>query len=247
MCFEDFLRVYNKLFICINFPPNYIGFRAHGKWIVGSESGGLPIRGTPEEMKSFLKNPQYYLQINDYEGKHVYMSLLQDDGRLVDKKFPFPNAVRKVCLVICRVNGKGPVENCGQIMDKTAISQRRDLSMDIHLDKGHYVVMPCTLNSTDGGNYCLEIFLEDTCPNETVGRTRDPPEFDKTVFEKIGGLDCEYEIVTEGRPSQLQKVEQDKIDFMMAQFQKCIGSEDEAEYGEEMNEEQKENARFDEY
>lgn len=247
MCFEDFLRVYNKLFICINFPPSYVGFRAHGKWIVGKESGGLPLTGSQPEWQSFFKNPQYYLQINNFEGKNVYISLLQDDGRLLEPKFPFPNSVKKACLIICKVNSKNRVEQCVPFLSQTPISQRRDISLEVKLDKGEYVIMPCTMYGKDGGNYCLEIFLEDNCNDPIVGRSAEPPQFDNCAFEKLGGIDCEYELITEGTPSQMQKVEQDKKDFMMAQLKKCLTADDTQQYGSEIDEEEKENMKYDEY
>ena len=71
MCFSDFRQIYNKLFICKNFPPSFIGVRIYGSW-TKNESGGLPVNSTQE--KTFYSNPQIYLE-RDIDGL-VSISLL---------------------------------------------------------------------------------------------------------------------------------------------------------------------------
>lgn len=245
MCFSDFLKVFNKLFICINFPPSYVGFRAHGEWVKKSESGGLPIHNTPEEHRSFQNNPQYYLQVNS-ECK-FFMSLLQNDGRLTGTKFPFANSVKKVCLVICKTKGKNRIQDCGAIMEKTPICQRRDICLEMTLSKGDYIIMPCTLESTYEGNYCVEIYVKDSCTKDNAGNPNEPLEFQNIVFEKLGGRECTYELIKEGRKSQITHTDQNKMNYIMSIIKTCINDEDTANYEEPIDPEEEEREKYDEY
>ena len=130
MCFSDFRNVFNKLFICKNFPSSYVGLRIFGKWTV-NESGGLPINSRQE--KTFYNNPQYYL--NKKTDGMVTISLLQNDGRLVEPKFPFPKTINKVCLLIFKTQRKERVQNLNNLLEKTLIVnsytyQNYDLARD---------------------------------------------------------------------------------------------------------------------
>ena len=246
MCFSDFLRVYNKLFVAINFPPNYVGFRAHGTWVPHQESGGLPIHNSEEEFKAFPNNPQYYLQLRS--PTKVFISLLQNDARLSGEKYPFSNSINKVCLIICTTDGRSRrVNGCEDIMEKTPISQRRDVSLELELQPGDYVIMPCTLSAEDKGDYCLEIYLKDTCTEENKDPSK-PMKFANTIFEKSGGNPCKkYELIKEGRESQIEKVDPDKLAFMYHSFLYSIDADDEAQYESADQKQKAENDAYDNF
>lgn len=246
MNFSEFLRIFNKLFICIDFPPSYIGFRAHGKWIKNRESGGLPISGTVAEFRSFPNNPQYYLKLND--KKKVFINLLQNDGRINGESFPFSNSNKKICLLVCKTDNEKRINDCNDILDKTSISQRRDIGLDIELDAGEYVIMPCTMKAEFEGEYHLEIFVEDSFKydyndNDIEGQI----ELEHTLFKKLGGDSCKYEIISEGRYNQIHKAEDRKINFMLAQFKNCIADDDDVQYENKPTPEEIEKDYFDNY
>lgn len=228
MCFSDFRRIFNKLFICVNFPPDYIGIRYHGKW-TKTESGGLPINNTKKEYEDFANNPQYYLE-KENDGT-VFISLLQNDGRLTGTKFPFPNAVRKACLLVFKTKNKQRVTDLSGLIDKTLIVQRRDLNLELNLPRGEYIIMPSTLKKGEVGDFVIEVYLEDKIISK--GRKGEPFSFDRlknTNMEKLGGEPAEVELIQNDRAEEINNVLEYKKEFMFAQFQNCLKDDDDANY-----------------
>ena len=226
MCFSDFRKIFNKLFICKNFPPEYIGLRIFGSWTKG-ESGGLPIND--KQNKTFYNNPQYYMKRN-IDGL-VTISLLQNDGRLVEPKFPYPNTINKVCLLIFKAQHKERVKNLTDLLDKTLIVNRRDSILEIELKKGSYIVIPSTFDYGKIGDYCLEFHFEDQLiENETNGVNKITC-LKNTTIEKLGGEDCEWEIISEFIPSKVNVNNSNKELFIMQKFKDIIKDDDDFEYG----------------
>ena len=58
MCFSDFREIYNIIYICKNFPPNYIGVRIYSIW--NNNKGKLPDINKDDE--NLLECPKYYLE-----------------------------------------------------------------------------------------------------------------------------------------------------------------------------------------
>jgi len=226
MCFSDFRKIFNKLFICKNFPPEYIGLRIFGSWTKG-ESGGLPIND--KQNKTFYNNPQYYMKRN-IDGL-VTISLLQNDGRLVEPKFPYPNTINKVCLLIFKAQHKERVKDLYDLLDKTLIVNRRDSILEIELKKGSYIIIPSTFDYGKTGDYCLEFHFEDQLiENETNGVNKITC-LKNTTIEKLGGEDCEWEIISEFIPSKVNVNNSNKELFIMQKFKDIIKDDDDFEYG----------------
>ena len=224
MCFSDFRRIFNKLFICVNFPPNYIGIRCHGKW-TEKESGGLPIHGTQEEYENFGKNPQFYLK-KENKGK-IYISLLQKDGRLTGTKFPFPQTIRKACLLVFKTKGKKKIRDLNNLIEKTLIVQRRDLNLELELDSGEYIIMASTLNKGEYGDFCIEIYTEDELP------LKEEFTIKNLKFTKIEGLELQkgkIELIQNDRTEGMEKLLESKKSFILAQFKNCLQDNDDVNY-----------------
>jgi len=81
MCFSDFRKIFNKLFVCIDFPDSYVGIRCNDEW-TENDSGGIPLNNTEEEFFRWAQNPQYYMKLE--KDSDVSISLLQKDGNLID-------------------------------------------------------------------------------------------------------------------------------------------------------------------
>jgi hypothetical protein len=60
--FEDWCKVYNNLFLCLDFPPEWTGWRFEGQW-TEQNCGGTPTDGTKEACKLWGKNPQYEFEM----------------------------------------------------------------------------------------------------------------------------------------------------------------------------------------
>ena len=227
MCFSDFRNIFNKLFICKNFPPTYIGLRIFGKWTKG-ESGGLPVNSRQE--KTFYNNPQYYLY-KKIDGP-MTISLLQNDGRLVEPKFPFSKTINKVCLLIFKAPSKKRVTNLNNLLDKTLIVNRRDSILELNLNKGGYIVIPSTFDAGKTGDYCLEFHFEDTIINNEYEGINQMLSLENTTIEKLGGEDAEWKIIDDFIPS---KATTNKKQFIMQKFKDIIKDDDDFEYGDNRN------------
>ena len=227
MCFSDFRRIFNKLYICVNFPPSYIGIRYFGKWTY-NETGGLPINNKPSEFLDFYKNPQYFFSLEN-DGK-IYISLLQKDGRLSGGKFPFANVVKKVCLLLFKTKGKQRINDFNKIIDKTLIVQRRDLTMEKELSRGEYVIIPSTFQKGDLGEFCIEVYFEDKLMKSKKDEKFSFDRLSNFKMEKLGGEPAKYELISETIASEAKSVRDNKKDFIFAQFKNCLQINDDTDY-----------------
>ena len=225
MCFSDFRNIFNKLFICKSFPPNFIGLRIFGKW-TAKESGGLPVNQKQE--KTFYDNPQYYLNKNT-DGL-MTISLLQNDGRLVEPKFPFPNSINKVCLLIFKTRQKSRVKYLDNLLEKTLIVNRRDSILELNLQKGSYVIIPSTFDYGKTGDYCLEFHFEDQIIGNQTEGVNEIKCLKNTVIEKLGGEKARWEIISEFIPSKSKKSGTNKDQFIMQKFKDIIKDDDDYDY-----------------
>ena len=225
MCFSDFRNIFNKLFICKSFPPSFIGLRIFGKW-TAKESGGLPVNQKQE--KTFYDNPQYYLNKNT-DGL-MTISLLQNDGRLVEPKFPFPNSINKVCLLIFKTRQKSRVKYLDNLLEKTLIVNRRDSILELNLQKGSYVIIPSTFDYGKTGDYCLEFHFEDQIIGNQTEGVNEIKCLKNTVIEKLGGEKARWEIISEFIPSKSKKSGTNKDQFIMQKFKDIIKDDDDYDY-----------------
>lgn len=221
MCFSDFRRIYNKIFVCVNYPPNYVGIRYHASWNE-LETGGLPINNRPEEIRDFANNPQFYFS-REKDGM-VHISLLQNDGRLTGTKFPFANTVRKACLLLFKANGKKRITNLNNLLDKTLIVQRRDLSLEMKLPRGEYIIVPSTLTKGEKGEFSIEIYAEDKI---NKGSNKSDGQFDikrlsYTYLEKLGGQPGKLELANIDTQEKYDEATENKKNFMYSIFQKKL-------------------------
>ena len=160
MCFSDFRQIFNKLFICIDFSPKFIGIRFRDKWTI-NESGGLPIKNTATEALEFAKNPQYYMSFS--RQTKCFISLQQNDGRLTKEKFPYASSTKKTCLVIFRVNSKKKLTRFeeNQIVKISSIKQHRENGIHHEFEKGQYIIVPAINKLGETGDFVLDFFFED--------------------------------------------------------------------------------------
>ncbi len=92
-------KIYNNLFLCIDFPDSWSGVRFVGNWTEQS-AGGTPITGKKEACDLWALNPQYILDIKDKET-NFFVSLGQPDGRLVPGLvYPFEENIHPVVFSV---------------------------------------------------------------------------------------------------------------------------------------------------
>jgi hypothetical protein len=159
MSYEDFVRIWCKLSVCHKFPTDYKAVRYVGNWDKQT-AGGTPYRGLPEQVQSWTKNTQYLLKVS--QKTHVFVSLGQEDGRLkasATEAFPFTSCIHPVVIVVLKSTGDSKAQfNGGAIAGMSPIKQFKEVSLDVILEPGSYVVVPSTQDIGQQGTYYLNIY-----------------------------------------------------------------------------------------
>ena len=231
MCFSDFRKIFNKLYICVNYKPSFIGIRIHSKW-TQIDSGGLPINNTPQEFADFPKNPQYYFTMAK-EGK-MYINLIQNDGRLTGARYPFSSSVKKAILILFSTKNGKRVENLNSKITMTEIIQNRIINLEINLQKGEYIVMPATMSKGEYADYCLEFFFEDKLKGKSKkGENFNFDRLQNVKIKKLGGENVgKIELVDISLASEISETSENKKQMMYSIFQNCLSNDDNVNYGD---------------
>ena len=184
MCFSDFRQIFNKIYLCLDFPPTFISIRFYDKWTI-NESGGIPILNKPNEALEFAKNPQYYISFS--KKTNCYISLQQNDGRLTKEKFPYVNCTRKNCIIIFKANSKQRLEKYegNRIYKVSSIKQHRENGLTHEFEKGEYIVVPAIYKSGETGDFVLDFYFEDEFL-DNYNEKNFISKLKSTVIEKLG-------------------------------------------------------------
>ena len=223
MRFSDFRKIFNNIFFCQNFPPNIIGVRFYDKW-TKENSGGLPLHNTRQEFIDFFTNPQYYFQISK-PGK-IIICLCQDDVRLHGAKFPFEEYIKKVCMVVFKVKDEMVIDSFDGRIDQTVIAQRRDLSIELNLEKGSYIVIPSLKDKGVCANFYLEFYFEDELISNTKNNKFSFDQFKYNTIIKKLGQPVKCELINEYIASEVKMTSKNKLDFIISAFQYSIMNEE---------------------
>ena len=222
MRYSDFRKIFNNIFFCQNFPPNFIGVRFYDEW-TKENSGGLPLHNTKQELIDFFRNPQYYFQIKK-PGK-IIISLLQNDGRLYGAKFPFEEYVKKVCLIIFKTNSDDPIDSFNKRLDQTVITQRRDLSIELNLEKGSYIAIPSLKDKGVCTTFYLEFYFEDELIENTKNNKFNFSQLKYTTIKRLRG-ESKCELINEYIASEMKMTSKNKLDFIISAFQYSLKNEE---------------------
>ena len=222
MRYSDFRKIFNNIFFCQNFPPNFIGVRFYDEW-TKENSGGLPLHNTTQELIDFFRNPQYYFQIKK-PGK-IIISLLQNDGRLYGAKFPFEEYVKKVCLIIFKTNSDDPIDSFNKRLDQTVITQRRDLSIELNLEKGSYIAIPSLKDKGVCTTFYLEFYFEDELIENTKNNKFNFSQLKYTTIKRLRG-ESKCELINEYIASEMKMTSKNKLDFIISAFQYSLKNEE---------------------
>ena len=222
MRFSDFRKIFNNIFFCQNFPPNFIGVRFYDEW-TKENSGGLPFNNTRQEIADFFTNPQYLFQLNK-PGK-IIINLLQNDGRLYGAKFPFEQYVKRVCLIVFKTKNDMPADSFNGRVDQTFITRRRDLSMELYLEKGQYIAIPSLATKGECTTFKLEFYFEDELVSNTKNNTFTFDQLKNMNIKRLGG-NVKCELINEYIASEVKMTSKNKLDFIISAFQQSIKNEE---------------------
>ena len=219
MRFSDFRKIFNQIFLCQNFPPNFIGVRFYDEW-TKENSGGLPLHNTEQEFIDFFTNPQYYFEIKK-SGK-VIICLLQNDGRLNGVKFPFEQYIKKVCLIIFKTKKEMPIDSFEGRIDQTVIAQRKDLSIELNLEKGSYIAIPSLKDKGECAPFYLEFYFEDQLISNTQNNKFSFAQLKNQTYITKLGEPAKCELINEYISSEMKMASKNKLDFIISAFQYSI-------------------------
>ena len=222
MRYSDFRKIFNNIFFCQNFPPNFIGVRFYDEW-TKENSGGLPLHSTKQEFRDFFTNPQYYFEIKK-PGK-IIITLLQNDGRLYGAKFPFEQYIKKVCLIVFKTKNEMPIDTFEGRVDQTVIAQRRDLSLELNLEKGSYIAIPSLKDKGVCTTFNLEFYFEDILLENTKNNEFKFNQLKYTRIKRLGqSVKCE--LINEYIASEMKLTSKNKLDFIISAFQFSLKNEE---------------------
>ena len=223
MCFSDFREIYNIIYICKNFPPNYIGVRIYSIW--NNNKGKLPDINKDDE--NLLEYPQYYLEKK--KDGIVYISLIQKDGR-IDKgeTSSFPSYRDVTLLCIFKIPSKQSINNFKNMLNYSA-SQYRENILEKNLPKGLYIIIPF---SKHNGDFCLELHFEDEIINKNYDLKRENKIecLKNNIIEQLSGNKTNWEISTEYIQDYNKSISIKKNNFIIQKFEEIIKDEDDFIY-----------------
>jgi len=145
--------------MCIDFPPEWSGYRFKDKW-TKENSGGFPAGA---DMASWAKNPQFILEVT--KPTNLFVSLGQYDGRL-DRgtKFPFAEKINPCILFVMKLKKGEEKEglksyDASRVVKFTQAKQYRDSTMFVDLpEAGAYALIPSTKAARMVGDFFLNIY-----------------------------------------------------------------------------------------
>ena len=233
MCFNDFRKIITKLYLGIEFYPNYVGFYYDDHW-----SDVLPTALPWESEPDFFNNPQYYINIK--EKTKLFINIAQQDPRIIRQRgnyFPFERFVRKNCLVIAKAsNGKSRLTQYKEedIIMISPVRQHKDNSLHRLLQPGEYILIPCNCTRGKGGNFRLSIYVEDKI-DESKGVINFMNRLKKVYVCKLPNekdkddININPVLIREYSKTEIEKEKDEKKNILAYQLKKALDSQKEEE------------------
>ena len=221
MCFSDFREIFNTIYICKNFPPNYVGIRIYSKW----DGNGAQLN-IDENNKKFWNYPQYFL--NKQTDGIISICLIQNDGRLNRGVLSSYGQYRdRTMLCIFKVSSKEKINSFkNRIYD--CITKIRENTFEENLPKGFYIIMPCCEKEED---YCLELHFEDELiENFDIKGSNKVDCLKNNNIEKLQGNEANWEIITEFTKDFNKSISNQKTNFIIQKFKDIIKDDDDFIY-----------------
>eukprot|EP00736_Rhodelphis_marinus_P002744 Rmarinus@m.9918 len=152
MAYEDFVRVFNTIYLCGVFGEEWNGLRVQGEWTKGTAGGCL-------KYATWKNNVQYVLTVQ--KKTTVFILLSQRDVRLYNQT-TYDDAIGFLVHV-----SDDPDKKVVQFTQKGLVGKTpsyvtaRDVSILLRLDplvSKHYVILPTTFKPEVLGKYYLYVF-----------------------------------------------------------------------------------------
>ncbi|KRX02563.1 Peptidase C2, calpain, large subunit, domain III [Pseudocohnilembus persalinus] len=163
MCYRDWRSVFSNLFLCVNFPDDYRGYRFSGQWEEGYNYGA-PKASEDSKREFAVGNHQYIIQVNRNCKTELYISLGQDEGRLYKgEEYPYQRVINSILLCVFKLDSNEQklqkFDAKKLIASSDKINLRREVDTgQFQVENGTYAVIPCAKNKGDVGHFTLNIY-----------------------------------------------------------------------------------------
>jgi Ca2+-binding EF-hand superfamily protein len=171
MEFNEFIKIWDNINICKNFPDHWSGLRFRGEW-TSNNSGGTPIKPQPELLKAYAQNPQFVMKLKSSKETSIFISLAQEDGRSRSKgteEFPFPSFISSISLMVFELDEKETKLSCfdsRKAKSNPFLINSRNLHVELILKAGKYVIIPSTKTPGVFIKYFLGVYFD--CNKEQI-------------------------------------------------------------------------------
>ena len=187
--YQDWLSIYNKLYVTIDFPDSWSGLRFTDNWDE-TWAGGLPMPCNEKTSASWATNPQYLIQIKNHEELEFFFSLGQQDGRLIrGSTFPYADLIHPVNLIVYPSPDGQPITHFDQKWVKpeliSAVVEHKEVSLRAVLKRGTYVVIPSTRAAGWYGEYFMSIYYNANLFEVDIKHLKKPEVKGNSVFFQL--------------------------------------------------------------
>jgi calpain len=184
MSYEDFIRIWTKVSLCVKFSNGYQSLRFINEW-KGETAGGTPLKPSLEPM--WAKNTQYFIKVS--KKTNVFISLGQNDGRLLASDtnvFPFIQNTHTAVIVVIKAGSDKPEPKMGKAHAMSTLKQFKEVSLEVDLDPGMYMIVPSTKDAGQEGKYYLTIYhnggSDVVLKNATTGEAPKPVSLEDDAY-----------------------------------------------------------------
>lgn len=178
MSYDDFITNFHKMEICHQHPETIEEFDVEVKhkrsWEVKKEHGSWKRRvnagGCRNFLDTFWTNPQYRVQIVDPdEGDEdntgtLFIGLMQKERRKLKQDSNVDLLTLGYMIYQIPDPSVGPLDmnffKFNKAMGRSAFTNAREVVGRHKLAPGHYVVIPCTFQPNEEGDFLLRLFAE---------------------------------------------------------------------------------------
>ena len=120
---------------------------------------------------------------------------------------------------------KFALNNCDGRIDQTYIVQRKAVGLELNLEKGSYIAIPCTKTKGDCAKFYLEFYFEDELLKNTENNEFKFDQLKYTRIKKLNGP-TRCELINEYIASEVKLTSKNKLDFIIYAFQYSLKSDE---------------------
>ena len=128
-------------------------------------------------------------------------------------------------MIIFKTKSDDPIDSFDGRVDQTVIAQRRDLSIELNLEKGSYIAIPSLKDKGVCTTFYLEFYFEDELIENTKNNNFNFSQLKYTTIKRLRGT-SKCELINEYIASEMKMTSKNKLDFIISAFQYSLKNEE---------------------